>query len=380
MKKYKILFSFGTRPEAIKLIPLYLELKSQDYFQVAISSSGQHDEMLEQVFNVFDIKPDYDLKIMSTCNGLTDITSVLSKSFQGVIDDFKPAAVIVQGDTSTAMVSSLIGFYNRLKIFHIEAGLRTNNRFSPFPEEVNRKIISCYADLHFAPTTHNLANLVNEGIDEGSIFVTGNTVIDSLKIIKDKINSNNILQAELSSKIRDMVGDFSDKYVLITLHRRENFGSSMIDICRGLKKLAQTNTEHSFIFPVHLNPMVREVVFSQLANIPNIHLCEPLSYIDFIFLLIGCQCVITDSGGIQEEAPSLGKPVFVARESTERQEAVKAGTAILVGSDPTKLFTEVNDVLNSKYRYNQIATIKNPYGEGDSSKRIMEIIKTHVSC
>lgn len=380
MKNYRILFSFGTRPEAIKLIPLYLELKSQDCFQVAISSSGQHDEMLEQVFNVFNIKPDYDLKIMSTCSGLTDITSVLSKSFQDVIDDFKPEAVIVQGDTSTAMVSSLIAFYNKLKIFHIEAGLRTNNRFSPFPEEVNRKIISCYADLHFAPTTSNLSNLVNEGIDEGSIFVTGNTVIDSLKIIEDKINSDTRLQMELSSKAKDMIGNFSDKYVLITLHRRENFGDSMVNICKGIEKLAKTNTDYSFVFPVHLNPVVRDVVFSQLTNISNIHLCEPLSYIDFIFLLIRCKCVITDSGGIQEEAPSLGKPVFVARESTERQEAVKAGTAILVGSDPAKLFTEVNDVLNSEYRYNQIATIKNPYGQGNSSQKIMEIIKNYFSC
>lgn len=378
MKKYRVLFSFGTRPEAIKLIPLYLELKRQDCFEVAISSSGQHDEMLNQVFDVFDVRPDFDLKIMSACNNLSDITSVLSKSFQDVLDKFKPEAVIVQGDTSTAMVSGLISFYNKLKIFHIEAGLRTNDRFSPFPEEVNRKIISCYADLHFAPTERNKLNLLNEGIDGGSIFVTGNTVIDSLKIISEKIKTNDSLAHQLNHKIRNLVGEYSDNYVLVTLHRRENFGNSLEQICFGIRKLAKNNPNHSFIFPVHLNPMVRNVVFSELSNISNIHLCDPLNYIDFMYLLIGCQCIITDSGGIQEEAPSLGKPVFVARESTERQEAVEAGTAILVGTDQDKLFFEVNDVLNSKMRYDQIASIKNPYGEGDASRIIMETIKSRI--
>ena len=369
-----ILVVIGTRPEAIKMAPVISELKK--YFEVKICNSGQHSEMIDQVFDLFEIKADFNLNIMEANQDLFDITQKVLIGVKKVLSSKKFRIVLVHGDTSTTMATSLAAFYFNLPVCHVEAGLRTNNINSPFPEELNRQIVSRISSIHFAPTEKAKINLLNENVPNEKICITGNTVIDSLFSIVQKareVNYPNYLLAELPFLL-EKVNDKS-RIILVTGHRRENFGRGFEDICNALKDIALIYPNDRIIYPVHLNPNVQDPVNRILSNVENIHLIEPLDYLTFVKLMDSSYLIITDSGGIQEEAPSLGKPVLVTRKVSEREEAIIAGTVILVGTDRQKIFMEVQKLLENKNTYNDMSIIHNPYGDGMASKRISSYLK-----
>ena len=376
----KILTFIGTRPEAIKMAPLIKLIDKNPLFHGVICSTGQHKEMLYQVFNLFSIKPDYELSLMSDNQTLFSLSSKLLQSIEGVIDSEKPDLVLVHGDTSTAMISSLASFYKQIPVCHIEAGLRTHSKYNPFPEEMNRQIISKIAEYHFAPTNLNKDNLINENINASNIYVTGNTVIDAIQIISKAIdNEKETRELIIKSLMLELGFDPNEsKFVLITGHRRENFGEGIKKICESLVEIANKYPDIKFIYPVHLNPNIQEPVQSILNNQENIKLIKPVSYDKFCYLLKECFFVLTDSGGIQEEAPGLGKPVLLMRENSERPEAIDAGTVIIVGTDPLKIKNECLRLIEDKLYYDSIATIENPYGSGNSSNQIIKILERDV--
>ena len=366
----KIAVIFGTRPEAIKLAPVIHEFQKYGKIETIIIVTAQHREMLDQVLDVFDIKPDYDLNLMKDNQSLSDVTAEVVKEIERLLLKERPDIIFVQGDTTTAFASALAAFYQKTKIAHIEAGLRTGNRYSPFPEEVNRRIISVLADYHFAPTERAKMNLLNEGIKEESIFVTGNTVIDALLMTVEKINSKG---DEAFASMFDGI-DFSKKIILVTGHRRENFGEGIRNICYALKEIASRNPDVQVVYPVHLNPNVQKPVYEIIGDTENISLLEPLNYEDFVYLMSKCYIILTDSGGIQEEAPSLNKPVLVMRDTTERPEAVEAGATRLVHVEKDKIVANTQLLLDDEKEYKKMANSVNPFGDGQASKKIVDII------
>lgn len=371
MRQKRILFIFGTRPEAIKMAPLIKEFeKNKKEFKVGTCVTAQHRELLDQILNFFEMEPDYDLNIMTPNQSLFNLTARIIGSLENVLDDFNPDLVFVQGDTTTAFVGALASYYKKIQVAHLEAGLRSNNKYAPFPEEINRVLIGHIADYHFAPTQKAEINLYDEGIKK-NVWVVGNTVIDALFLTLD------IIKKEGEEKYYDFFNfvDFSKKIILVTCHRRESFGKPFEDICYAIKEIAHNFEDVEVIYPVHLNVNVRNPVFKILKGSPRIHLINPLSYPQLIWLLSKAYIVLTDSGGIQEEAPSLGKPVLVLRDVTERIEAIEAGTAKLVGTDPSRVVSETAQLLNDLNEYNRMARSVNPYGDGKASYRIRTIIQ-----
>lgn len=366
----KISFIFGTRPEAIKLCPLVLYLQKTKQFQVEVCVTGQHREMLDQVLNFFEIKPEVDINVMTQNQTLAGLTSKIIVSVDEYLKQSKPDLVIVQGDTSTVMAAGLAAFYNKIPIAHVEAGLRTGNLLSPWPEEANRIITGHLADIHFCPTESSKQNLLLENISSDKIYVTGNTVIDALIEASKRLESITVNIDGLPDELQPGVVN-GPKIVLITGHRRENFGKSFENICNAIKKLAERFTDVHFLYPVHKNPQVREPVQAILGNsLSNIHLIEPLSYHEFIAAMKRSYLILTDSGGVQEEAPSLGKPVLVMRDTTERPEAVIAGTVKLVGTDFWTIYSECELLLTNEEVYAKMAQKENPYGDGRACERI----------
>ncbi len=368
----KVLLVFGTRPEAIKMAPLYHQLNNSNLFETKICVTGQHRDMLDQVLKLFDLKPDFDLDIMKAGQDLTDVTIKILSGLKELFTNYQPDIVLVHGDTTTTFATSLACYYKKIKVGHIEAGLRTGDLYSPWPEEGNRRLTGVIADLHFAPTEQSRKNLLSENIDRDKIFITGNTVIDSLFLILNKINSDASLQNELENRFSFI--DFKKKIILITGHRRENFGGGFENICNAISILAQSNKDVQFVYPMHLNPNVREPVNRLLSNKENIFLIEPLEYLPFLYLMNKSYLILTDSGGIQEEAPSLGKPVLVMRDTTERPEAVEAGTVILVGTSKENIIYNVNLLLNDFNLYEKMSETHNPYGDGSACMQIEEIL------
>jgi UDP-N-acetylglucosamine 2-epimerase (non-hydrolysing) len=369
----KVLLVFGTRPEAIKMAPLVKLFEKEALVDSRVCVTAQHREMLDQVLDLFDISPDYDLNLMKPGQDLYDITSNVLLGMKDVLIDFKPDVVLVHGDTTTTSATSLSAFYQQIKIGHVEAGLRTGNLLSPFPEEANRQITGVLANYHFAPTMVSQANLLKENKDKNSIIVTGNTVIDALFLALDKIKSNKDLELQI---INDIEYKFNNsKFILVTGHRRENHGQGFLNICNALKEIALANPTIDIVYPVHLNPNVQKPVREILSNIENIYLIEPLQYEQFIYLMDKSYFIITDSGGVQEEAPSLGKPVLVMRDTTERPEAVEAGTVKLVGTSKDMIITEAQKLLDDENEYNKMSQAHNPYGDGNACEKIVEFIK-----
>ena len=391
----RVLLVFGTRPEAIKVAPLVKAFQQQaDAFETVVCVTGQHREMLDQVLRLFEIVPDYDLNIMKDGQDLYDITARVLVGMRDVIKAVQPDVVFVHGDTTTSMASALAAFYQQIPVAHIEAGLRTHDIYSPWPEEMNRQITGRIATYNFAPTPLSKQNLVDEGVDESSITVTGNTVIDALNMVVNKIKSDRNLQNDIRDTLLQsglperMVHAFfqpptpNRRLVLITGHRRENFGDGFLHICQAIKTLAEKYPDVNFVYPMHLNPNVRKPikeifgdwVSNRQSSNSNLYFIEPLEYLPFVFLMEQSTLVLTDSGGIQEEAPGLGKPVLVMRNTTERPEAVEAGTVKLVGTDYDLIVSEVSKLLDNPAYYNAMAQATNPYGDGLASKRIIEFI------
>lgn len=367
----KNLIVFGTRPEAIKMAPLVQEFKkNSDIFETRVCVTAQHREMLDQVLIFFDIQPEYDLNLMKANQNLYSLTGDIIVGLKGVLDDFKPDYVYVHGDTTTTMAASLAAFYSGAKICHVEAGLRTHNKRTPFPEEMNRQITGRIADYHFAPTEASKENLLKENINSEAILVTGNTVIDALMDSSKRVE--NIQNNEIENLKKTI--NPKAKIILVTGHRRENHGDGFIRICEALREIAITNFDVEIVYPVHLNPNVKEPVYKILSGISNIKLVEPLAYPAFVWLMDKSYLIITDSGGVQEEAPSLGKPVLVMRESTERPEAVEAGTVILVGTNKDRIISEANILLQDKAKYTEMSVLHNPYGDGKACERIVKFI------
>jgi UDP-N-acetylglucosamine 2-epimerase (non-hydrolysing) len=375
MKKISIIF--GTRPEAIKLCPLILAIKEHPDFEPHVCVTAQHREMLDQVLEVFGVFPDVDLALMEPNQTLSGLTSRAIARIDDYLAEYQPDMVIVQGDTTTVWCAALAAFYRQIPVGHVEAGLRTWNKLSPFPEEINRVLTTRIADLHFAPTQISRNNLLREGVDDRNIFVTGNTVIDALHIAVDKVRKEPPLVPGLPEYLMD--GQKKNPLVLITGHRRENHGQGFIDICEAISTLAKRFNETAFVYPVHLNPNVREPVFRLLSGMDNIHLIDPLSYLPFVALMNRAKLILTDSGGVQEEAPSLGKPVLVMRDTTERPEAVDAGTVKLVGTDRMAIIDNVSRLLTDNKAYNAMANAVNPYGDGKACARIMIAFKQFVN-
>ena len=376
----KIMLVFGTRPEAIKMAPLVKEFeKYQGEIETIVCVTGQHREMLDQVLNLFDIKPDYDLDIMKPGQDLYDITAKVLVGMRDILKKVHPNIILVHGDTTTSTAVALAAFYQQIPVGHIEAGLRTNNIYSPWPEEMNRQITSRIAAYHFAPTQLSKSNLLMEGISPEKIMVTGNTVIDALYTIVDKVKDNKVLSITLKQTLNHLGYDVNRlscgrKLVLITGHRRENFGDGFIHICQAIKTLAEKYPDTDFVYPMHLNPNVRKPIhdiFGEHSS-SNIFFIEPLEYLTFVYLMEKSTIVLTDSGGIQEEAPGLGKPVLVMRDTTERPEALDAGTVKLVGTDFDKIVKEVSSLLEDKAYYNSMSKAVNPYGDGKSCNRIVK--------
>jgi UDP-N-acetylglucosamine 2-epimerase (non-hydrolysing) len=367
----KILIVFGTRPEAIKMAPLVKEFQKQSKsFETKVCVTAQHREMLDQVLDFFHIIPDYDLDLMKPGQNLYGLTADIITNLKPVLEDFEPDYVFVHGDTTTTMAGSIASFYSGAKVCHVEAGLRTHNKLSPFPEEINRQITGRVCDYHFAPTTTSKANLLKENIQEDTILVTGNTVIDALLDSVERVNLEpSVLIKKLSTTLCDK------ELILVTGHRRENHGAGFVRICEALKEIAEDNTDRLIVYPVHLNPKVQEPVKRILTDVANVLLIDPLAYQDFIWMMNRAKIIITDSGGVQEEAPSLGKPVLVMRDTTERPEAVDAGTVILVGTDKELIVTEALDLLNNATRFQQMSLLHNPYGDGKACKRIVDFIR-----
>ena len=370
MKK-KNLIIFGTRPEAIKMSPLVKAFLKNNAFETKVCVTAQHREMLDQVLDFFEIEPDYDLNLMKPGQNLYSLTADIITGLQPVLEEFQPDYVYVHGDTTTTMGASIASFYSGAKVCHIEAGLRTFNKKSPFPEEINRTITGHIADYHFAPTQTSYDNLLREGIKKESILITGNTVIDALFESVSKVGS--IEDLEINNLQTEI--DFSKRIILVTGHRRENHGQGFINICNALKKIGESVENVQIIYPVHLNPKVQKPVYDILGTLENVKLIAPLAYPAFVWLMSKCELVITDSGGVQEEAPSLGKPVLVMRDTTERPEAVDAGTVILVGTNEKKIVNETLDLLNNPERYLSMSKLHNPYGDGNASQRIVEFIQ-----
>lgn len=366
----KLLVVFGTRPEAIKMAPLVKALKKISGLEVRVCVTAQHREMLDQVLQLFGIDPDYDLNLMKHGQTLPELTCSILLGMDSVISECRPDWVIVHGDTSTAMVASLSAYYQKVPVAHIEAGLRTNNLSSPWPEEANRQIVGRLASLHFSPTEQSRRNLVAENVSEASIHVTGNTVIDALIDVCDRIDRDHDLSKALKDTFSSV--DFTKKIVLVTGHRRENFGAGFEEICNAICNIAE-EAEVQIVYPVHLNPNVQEPVKRILGNNKNIHLIEPLDYLPFVFLMKNSYLILTDSGGIQEEAPSLGKPVLVMRDTTERPEAVEAGTVKIVGTNCESIFAETRRLLNDPDHYKRMSLAHNPYGDGMACERIASV-------
>jgi UDP-N-acetylglucosamine 2-epimerase (non-hydrolysing) len=372
----KILIVFGTRPEAIKMAPLVKEFQKHiGLFETKVCVTAQHREMLDQVLELFCIVPDYDLNIMKSGQDLYDVTSRVLLGMKNIFNDFNPNLVFVHGDTSTTFTTALACFYGKIDIAHIEAGLRTYDIYSPWPEEANRQITSKLAKYHFAPTSTSENNLLNEGIKKETILVTGNTVIDALLQTIELIDNDPKLQNKLINEINLDSDILNKQFILVTGHRRENFGQGFINICEALKAIAVANPTIHIVYPVHLNPNVQRPVKEILSDIPNIHLIEPLSYQPFVYLMSKSFIIITDSGGVQEEAPSLGKPVLVMRDTTERPEAVDAGTVKLVGTDKNKIIAETQLLIDSVEKYTQMSKAHNPYGDGMACQRIVDFVK-----
>lgn len=373
----KVLSVFGTRPEAIKMAPLVNLLKDTAGIESKVCVTGQHREMLDQVLKLFDIVPDYDLAIMKAGQDLYDVTTSILLNIKAVLRDFKPDIVLVHGDTSTTFAAALACYYEKIAVGHVEAGLRTGNIYSPWPEEANRKLTGALTRLHFAPTDTSKQNLLNENMVPANIIVTGNTVIDALHQVVAKIDAD----AQLTTKFEQQFpyGLNGRRMVLVTGHRRESFGSGFEQICAALKQIAQQFPDTDVVYPVHLNPNVREPVFRLLSDTSNVHLIEPQDYLPFVYLMSRSTLVLTDSGGIQEEAPSLGKPVLVMRDTTERPEAVAAGTVKLVGTDAAVIVREVSRLLTDKAYYEQMSFAHNPYGDGKACGRIIAAIRTLIS-
>lgn len=366
----KNLIIFGTRPEAIKMAPLVKEFQKQAGFDTKVCVTAQHREMLDQVLDFFEIKPDFDLDLMKPDQNLNSLTSDIILGLKPILEKYKPNYVFVHGDTTTTMAASIASFYAGAKVCHVEAGLRTHNKYSPFPEEINRQVTSRIADYHFAPTIKSKQNLVQENVAENSIVITGNTVIDAL--LESSVKVDVIKNTEIE-KLK-LIVDQSKKLIVVTGHRRENHGQGFIDICEALKEIALKNEDVQIIYPVHLNPNVKGPVYEILSGIDTVKLIEPLAYPAFVWLMNQSYLIITDSGGVQEEAPSLGKPVLVMRDSTERPEAVEAGTVILVGTDKNKIIKECSDLLVNIKKYRKMSALHNPYGDGKACKRIVEHI------
>lgn len=376
MKK-KVMIVFGTRPEAIKMAPVVKEFESyQDRIDTVVCVTAQHREMLDQVLNLFDIDPTYDLDVMKDNQTLSDLTANVLSGVTKVMEKEKPDMVFVQGDTTTTFATSLAAFYLKIPVAHVEAGLRTRDKFSPFPEEINRCLTTLMADYHFAPTEEAKNNLIHDGIAEPFIFVTGNTVVDALKIVvekHDKMSEQTRWNDFFLSNFKIQFSD-SKKTILVTGHRRESFGEGFERICHALHALASNNSGIQIIYPVHLNPNVRKPVYSILSDVENINLIPPLDYEPFVFLMNKSYLILTDSGGVQEEAPTLGKPVLVMRDTTERPEGVRAGTSKLVGTDTGTIVREAGKLLNDGLAYDTISKSANPYGDGQACRRIVKII------
>ena len=386
----KVMLVFGTRPEAIKMAPLVKKIKKHtDYFKTIVCVTGQHREMLDQVLKLFEINPDYDLNIMQQGQDLYDVTSRVLLGLRDVLKLEQPDVVLVHGDTTTSTSAALAAFYQQIPVGHVEAGLRTYNIYSPWPEELNRQITSRIASFHFAPTELSKKNLLLENISDKNIFITGNTVIDALHIVLEKIKTDSSIKEKVKEELHlkglslDLIESWENghDFVLITGHRRENFGEGFMNICHGIKELAEKYPDVDFLYPMHLNPNVRkpikEVFGEDYLAESNVYFIEPLEYLPFVFLMSLAKIVLTDSGGIQEEAPGLGKPVLVMRDTTERPEAVSAGTVKLVGTNKDKIVSEMSKLLDDSNSYNMMSSASNPYGNGNSSNLIVGVLKKY---
>jgi len=373
----KILLVFGTRPEAIKMAPLVKEFqKDTENFETKVCVTAQHREMLDQVLDFFQITTDYDLNIMKPGQDLYDVTLSILLKLKPVLEEFSPDVVLVHGDTTTTFATSLAAYYQKIKIGHVEAGLRTGNLYSPWPEEGNRRLTGILTDYHFSPTETSKQNLLHEGVDESTVIVTGNTVVDALQLVINNIDSDEHLKSKIEETIiHSGFKELDSKFILVTGHRRENFGQGLLNICEALKVLAKNNPDINILYPVHLNPNVRKPVNELLSNVDNIKLVKPFQYEEFIYVMSRSYLILTDSGGIQEEAPSLGKPVLVMRDITERPEAVGSGAVKLVGSDQNNIVKEVQNLLDDSREYQRMSKGHNPYGDGNASRRILKILR-----
>lgn len=373
----KILLVFGTRPEAIKMAPLVKALqKDAEHFETKVCVTAQHRQMLDQVLEVFEITPEYDLNIMAPNQDLYDITSKVLLGLRDVLKDFRPDVVLVHGDTTTSMAASLAAFYQQIPVGHVEAGLRTYNMLSPWPEEMNRQVTDRICTYYFAPTEKSRQNLLRECIDDDKIFVTGNTVIDALLMAVDIIDGKAGVKEQLHEELREKGYAVGQRpYILVTGHRRENFGDGFLHICRAIKEIAAMHPDMDIVYPVHLNPNVQKPVYELLSGLENVYLISPLDYLPFIYAMQHSTLLLTDSGGVQEEAPSLGKPVLVMRDTTERPEAVEAGTVKLVGTDAAAIVSNVTELLRNKEMYRQMSETHNPYGDGKACQRIIEALR-----
>ena len=374
----KILFVFGTRPEAIKMAPLIKHMEKNSSILVKICVTGQHREMLDQVLKLFQIHPDYDFCVMKAGQSLTELSAKILNQLSRVLNEENPDVVAVHGDTNTSFISALACYYNQIPVAHIEAGLRSGDLHSPWPEEGNRKLTGQISRYHFAPTTANKSNLLSEGVNPKSVFVTGNTVIDALLITLEKVRNPSYL-SKFSKDVDLKVINKYEKMILITGHRRENFGNNFEEICNAISKLSYKYPNVLFFYPVHLNPNVTEPVNRILSNLKNVLLAQPLDYEKFIYVMDKAYLVLSDSGGLQEEAPSLGKPVLVMRENTERPEGLMAGSSILVGYQQSKIISQITRLIEDQTYYDQIAKISNPYGDGSASKIITDILIKELS-
>jgi len=373
----KILLVFGTRPEAIKMAPLVKALqKDTEHFETRVCVTAQHRQMLDQVLEVFGITPEYDLNIMAPNQDLYDITAKVLLGLREVLKDFRPDTVLVHGDTTTSMAASLAAFYMQIPVGHVEAGLRTYNMLSPWPEEMNRQVTDRICTYYFAPTEQSRANLLQENIDAKKIFITGNTVIDALLMAVDIISTTAGVKEKMAKELQEKGYTVGDReYILVTGHRRENFGDGFLHICKAIKELAALHPEMDIVYPVHLNPNVQKPVYELLSSLSNVYLISPLDYLPFIYAMQHSTLLLTDSGGVQEEAPSLGKPVLVMRDTTERPEAVEAGTVKLVGTDAEAIVSNVTALLLDKEMYKRMSETHNPYGDGQACERIIAALR-----
>ena len=373
----KILLVFGTRPEAIKMAPLVKEFqKDTEHFETKVCVTAQHRQMLDQVLEVFGITPDYDLNIMAPNQDLYDITAKVLLGLREVLKDFRPDTVLVHGDTTTSMAASLAAFYMQIPVGHVEAGLRTYNMLSPWPEEMNRQVTDRICTYYFAPTEQSKVNLLQENIDAKKIFITGNTVIDALLMAVDIISTTAGVKEKMAKELQEKGYTVGDReYILVTGHRRENFGDGFLHICKAIKELAALHPEMDIVYPVHLNPNVQKPVYELLSGLSNVYLISPLDYLPFIYAMQHSTLLLTDSGGVQEEAPSLGKPVLVMRDTTERPEAVEAGTVKLVGTNAEAIVSNVTALLLDKEMYKRMSETHNPYGDGQACERIIAALR-----